>query len=115
MSVTYCNNYRNNESLADDIMWFKPVELKTKNGLRGNIKEPLGEWHPLLLVSPLITLHSLGTHGHMKCVFDKQMKAHDTVLMPLYKRVFPKWTYCSTPPHPPVWTSNLDSDDTEMI
>ena len=29
----------------------------------------------------------------MKCVFDGQLKAQDTVLMPLYKRVFPKWTY----------------------
>ena len=29
--------------LIDDIMWFKPVELKTKLGLRGHIKEPLGQ------------------------------------------------------------------------
>jgi pre-rRNA-processing protein TSR1 len=25
-----------------DIAWFKPVELFTKYGLRGHIKEPLG-------------------------------------------------------------------------
>lgn len=59
----------------EDIDWFKPVELKTKYGRRGHIKEPLG------------------THGHMKCVFNAQLKSQDTVLMHLYKRIFPKWTY----------------------
>lgn len=29
----------------------------------------------------------------MKCTFDGQLKSQDTVLMNLYKRVFPKWTY----------------------
>ena len=29
--------------VADDITWFKPVELRTKYGRRGHIKEPLGE------------------------------------------------------------------------
>ncbi|XP_032663678.1 pre-rRNA-processing protein TSR1 homolog [Odontomachus brunneus] len=59
----------------EDIEWFKPVELRTKYGRRGHIKEPLG------------------THGHMKCVFSGQLKSQDTILMNLYKRIFPKWTY----------------------
>lgn len=59
----------------DDILWFKPVELTTKYGRRGHIKEPLG------------------TRGHMKCVFDGQVKAQDTILMNLFKRVYPKWSY----------------------
>jgi len=59
----------------DDILWFKPVELFTKYGRRGNIKEPLG------------------TQGHMKCVFDGGVKAQDTICMNLYKRIFPRWDY----------------------
>ena len=75
----------------EDILWFKPVELRTKYGRRGHIKEPLG------------------THGHMKCTFEKQLRADDTVLMNLYKRAYPKWNY---DPHvnPPTNQLNLEEE-----
>ena len=59
----------------EDIAYFKPVQVRTKHGRRGHIKE------------------ALGTHGHCKITFDKPIMQHDTVLLPLYKRVFPKWHF----------------------
>lgn len=56
-----------------DIKYFKPVELQTKGGLRGHIKQ------------------ALGTHGLMKCTFNDYLKHHDVIIMPLFRRVFPVW------------------------
>lgn len=57
---------------VEDIEYYKHVELHTKQGKIGHIKDPLG------------------THGGMKCVFDGQLAQNDTVFLYLYKRIFPK-------------------------
>ncbi len=60
----------------EDVKWFKPASLYTKHGLQGNI------------------LESVGDHGTMKCLFNAPIKQHDTVCLPLFKRVFPKFAEC---------------------
>ena len=60
-------------AFSSPLQWFQPAGLTTKHGLQGNI------------------LESVGDHGVMKCLFNAPIKQHDTVCLPLYKRVFPKF------------------------
>jgi len=56
---------------ADDVRYFAPIDLWTRNGLKGRIEEPVGD------------------KGNMKCFFNGHVKQSDTVCLSLYKRVFP--------------------------
>ncbi|OJJ58977.1 hypothetical protein ASPSYDRAFT_89700 [Aspergillus sydowii CBS 593.65] len=57
---------------AEDVNWFKALQLWTRRGRSGFIKE------------------SLGTHGYFKCTFDGKPNPQDSVGISLYKRVFPR-------------------------
>jgi len=73
-----------------DIKYYKPIDIFTKKGLRGNI------------------LKALGTHGIMKCAFNEQIGHDDTVFLPLYKRVYPQWI-------PGTWTLNVSGYEKSEI
>jgi len=77
-SVLFSYMYMNLITLAPSLsecltQWFKPAGLTTKHGLQGNIME------------------SVGDHGTMKCLFNQPVKQHDTICLPLYKRMYPKF------------------------
>merc|ERR1712154_488890 len=56
---------------ADDVKYFKPIDLWTKHGLKGKIEEPVGD------------------KGLFKAFFNGNLKQNDTVCLSLYKRIFP--------------------------
>ncbi|KAJ5173359.1 Ribosome biogenesis protein tsr1 [Penicillium capsulatum] len=57
---------------SEDVSWFKALQLWTRRGRSGYIKE------------------SLGTHGYFKATFDAKINPQDSVGISLYKRVFPR-------------------------
>lgn len=57
---------------SEDVNWFKALQLWTRRGRSGYIKE------------------SLGTHGYFKATFDAKINPQDSVGISLYKRVFPR-------------------------
>jgi len=61
---------------SEDVAWFKALQLWTRRGRSGFVKE------------------SLGTHGYFKATFDGKINPMDAVAMSLYKRVWPR---CASP------------------
>lgn len=57
----------------EDVEWFKALQLWTKRGRSGYIKE------------------SLGTHGYFKATFDGKINPQDSVGVSLYKRMWPRY------------------------
>lgn len=57
---------------SEDVNWFKALQLWTRRGRSGYIKE------------------SLGTHGYFKAMFDAKINPQDSIGISLYKRVFPR-------------------------
>ncbi|KAG9243902.1 putative ribosome biogenesis protein tsr1 like protein [Calycina marina] len=56
----------------EDVEWFKALQMWTKRGRSGFIKE------------------SLGTHGYLKATFDGKINPQDSVGVSLYKRMWPR-------------------------
>lgn len=57
---------------SDDVSYFRALQLWTKHGRSGYMKEPLG------------------THGYFKATFDGKINPLDAVAVSLYKRVWPR-------------------------
>ena len=64
---------------SEDVNWFKALQLWTKRGRSGYVKE------------------SLGTHGYFKATFDGKINPQDAVGVSLYKRVFPRYARAWAP------------------
>lgn len=60
----------------EDVDYFNSVELHTKYGRTGHVRE------------------ALGTHGYFKAHFDGPIQQMDSICMSLYKRQFPKVRSC---------------------
>ena len=57
---------------AEDVQWFKALQLWTRRGRTGHVKE------------------SLGTHGYFKAQFDAKINPMDAIAISLYKRMWPR-------------------------
>ncbi|KAK4999674.1 hypothetical protein LTR28_013303 [Elasticomyces elasticus] len=73
----------------EDVLWFKALQLWTKRGRSGFIKE------------------SLGTHGYFKATFDGKINPQDAVGVSMYKRVWPRSAK--------AWRPEVEGPDDEVV
>ncbi|RKF74672.1 Ribosome biogenesis protein tsr1 [Golovinomyces cichoracearum] len=74
----------------EDVEWFKSLQLWTKRGRSGYIKE------------------TLGTHGYYKATFDGKLNPQDTVGVSLYKRMWPRDSLAWNEAHDEVRDVNME-------
>ena len=79
----------------EDVEWFKALQLWTKRGRSGYIKE------------------SLGTHGYFKATFDGKVNPQDAVGVSLYKRVWPRGSR-AWKPEEEVVEEGVETGEVEM-
>lgn len=78
----------------DDVQYFRALQLWTKRGRSGFIKE------------------TLGTHGYFKATFDAKINPLDSVAVSLYKRVWPRQALAW---RPGVGGRNDDEDEAPKL
>ena len=66
----------------EDVEWFRALQLWTRRGRSGFVKE------------------ALGTHGYFKATFDGKINALDSIGVSLYKRMWPRWAEDYVPSAP---------------
>jgi pre-rRNA-processing protein TSR1 len=76
----------------EDVEWFKALQLWTKRGRSGFIKE------------------SLGTHGYFKATFDGKINPQDSVGVSLYKRMWPRNARAWNPASEPIVEQVVQED-----
>jgi pre-rRNA-processing protein TSR1 len=82
----------------EDVQWFKALQMFTKRGRSGWIKE------------------SLGMHGYFKATFDGKINPMDAVAVSLYKRVWPRKARDWDPLHDgEVAVNKADNMETDAV
>ncbi|GAM84503.1 hypothetical protein ANO11243_024990 [Dothideomycetidae sp. 11243] len=82
----------------EDVEWFRALQLWTRRGRSGFIKE------------------ALGTHGYFKATFDGKINPLDSIGVSLYKRMWPRWAESFVPSAAFAGASRIETEaETTMV